>query len=360
MYGYNPARTSYKPITTQLDAPVEVKWKAETKGDFLASPVIANEILYIGGRNGHFQARDPRTGREHWHLVLNGEINIPPAFNDGAVFVGTTNGHLYALDATGGIDILGKRFRAYQWSTELDGSILSPPAVADGTVYAATVNGTLTAHDTSTGKVRWKYQGGRKQFSAPAVGPKRIYFNRPDINGYVVALSRENGEEQWSFKHDIKTEATLSSPAITDNHVIFGSPDGHLYALDAETGTKKWQVDTKAPIASSPSITDTRVFIGNTAGRLYALDSETGAVQWTTSIQGSRGIRAGVTVTNTTLFVATRTGNVLAFRTENGTKLWSVDVDGGIYGEPVITKSKVFVQTRQGTLYAIGSNTENQ
>ena len=48
----------------------------------------------------------------------------------------------------------------------------------------------------------------------------------------------------------------------------------------------------------------------------------------------------------------------MAIGSNSGKKLWSVKVDGPIRGEPVITKSYIFVQTQQGTLYAIGSKAE--
>ena len=272
MYGYNASRTSYKPITKQPEAPVEVKWKTKTNGDFLASPVVAGELIYIGGQKGRFQAIDPRTGKEHWHLIVEGAINVPPAFANGTVFVGTTDGQLYALDAAGGFNILGKRFNAYRWSTKLDGSILSPPAVIDGSVYVATVDGTLTALNSSTGRIQWKYSGGGKQFSTPAIGSKRIYYNRPDVKDHLVALSRKKGEELWSFKHGRDNDSTFSTPAVTGNQVILGSSDSRIYGLDTETGIEKWVLNTSAPIVSSPAITDTQVFIGNMDGQLYALN----------------------------------------------------------------------------------------
>ena len=63
-----------------------------------------------------------------------------------------------------------------------------------------------------------------------------------------------------------------SSPALVDTTIYVGSEDGCLYALDAETGEKLWDIITQGKITSSPAVTDGAVYIGSHDGNLYAVE----------------------------------------------------------------------------------------
>ena len=57
------------------------------------------------------------------------------------------------------------------------------------------------------------------------------------------------GGLKWTFKAG---GAIVSSPAIADGVVYIASLDGHLYAIDQETGKEKWNFKSSRSIASSP------------------------------------------------------------------------------------------------------------
>ena len=53
--------------------------------------------------------------------------------------------------------------------------------------------------------------------------------------------------------------------------VYFGSNDGYLHGLDAQSGQEKWKFDTGDPAAHySPAVSDGVVYFGQD-GYLYAL-----------------------------------------------------------------------------------------
>ena len=51
------------------------------------------------------------------------------------------------------------------------------------------------------------------------------------------------GKIKWSFQTGNKIRST---PALCNGVVYFGSDDGHLYALDAQTGKLKWRFGQQA------------------------------------------------------------------------------------------------------------------
>ena len=72
----------------------------------------------------------------------------------------------------------------------------------------------------------------------------------------------------------------LSSPAVWDGKVYFGSGDGNVYALDADTGTLAWKFKTGDVVHASPAIVDGTLFIGSWDSYFYALDARTGKTKW--------------------------------------------------------------------------------
>lgn len=360
MYGYDAGRTGYHPAATGPEDAVEVNWQTRTDGDFLSSPVVAEQTVYVGSSEGRLRAMDVADGTERWSLDLDGAINVPVAVADGVVYAGTTGERLHAVDASGGTSAFGFRFGARRWTTEVDSSVLSPPAVTDERVYAATVAGTLRAFDADSGTVEWEYAGSGKQFSAPAVGDDRVYLNRPAVRRRLVAISLDEGEEVWSFDHGTEGGAALSTPVVADDQVVLGSPDGNIYALDAETGDVRWTVETESPVATTPALTDETAFVGTQDGSAYAIDRRSGETRWTATVADDGGVRAAPAVADGTVYAGTTNGTVGAFDAEDGTPRWQFDVGGEVVGGVVPLDSRLYVQTSDGTLYALGESTKNE
>ena len=70
---------------------------------------------------------------------------------------------------------------------------------------------------------------------------------------------------KWRFQTDARA---LSSPAISNGTVYFGSGDGHVCALDAATSVKLFWLDVKMPVFSFPAIASGVAYFGTFDGRL--------------------------------------------------------------------------------------------
>ncbi len=69
-----------------------------------------------------------------------------------------------------------------------------------------------------------------------------IYISSWDRNMY--ALNAQTGAPIWKFQTGDDTETynqigIASSAAVADGTVFFGCRDGHFYAVDAKTGSRK-------------------------------------------------------------------------------------------------------------------------
>ncbi len=90
----------------------------------------------------------------------------------------------------------------------------------------------LDALDIESGTLGWKYTTGNLiGESSPAVGSDTVYIG--DLGGIVHAVSTSDGAQRWTFQTGSEIK---SSPVLVNDIVLIGSYDGHLYALDANTG----------------------------------------------------------------------------------------------------------------------------
>src|SRR5690606_24473708 len=72
-----------------------------------------------------------------------------------------------------------------------------------------------------------------------------------------------------------------------DKSIFIGSQNQFIYALNPETGHKKWEFHTNGNIQSSPVVVDDFVFVCSENGTIYKLDAKTGTLLKIYSLGGS-------------------------------------------------------------------------
>jgi outer membrane protein assembly factor BamB len=122
----------------------------------------------------------------------------------------------------------------------------STPAIADGRVFTLGISGIFSAHDLATGKLLWRK-------NAPPSPPEF---------------------------------GTATSPLVDGGHVIAflgGAGRGALTAMDAATGTVKWQWTGDGPSYASPILTTiggTKQLITQSQNKLVGVDATGGQLLW--------------------------------------------------------------------------------
>lgn len=149
----------------------------------------------------------------------------------------------------------------FAWQYEIDTThgFEATPIVVDGVMYSSGPFGAVYALDAKTGLSRWNFE--------------------PDIDPGIL-------------KFDSSGTKANRGVAVWNGIVYVGSFDGYLYALDADTGTVIWKVDTITDrtrgytISGAPYIANNKVVIGNSGGDIdargyvTAYDVKTGVQQW--------------------------------------------------------------------------------
>lgn len=194
-------------------------------------------------------------------------------------------------------------------------------------------------------------------------------------NGEAVAFDLETGDKIWSVDlsdpenklgfFEKKQEALLNGgPVAGGKQVYYGSENGQLFALDAETGVLNWQVEVKGEIIAAPAHEGNTVVVNTSSGNLTAYDAATGEQLWLVTQDVPpltlRGTSSPV-VSNGGVFVGKPDGLLSVFLLANGQAGWSseigqatgstelekvIDVDSS----PVILGDKVYAISSRGQL----------
>jgi len=173
---------------------------SDGKGDtpatvWSATPIFANDTLYIGTPFDRLIALDPGTGKEKWHYDTKSSrkaLTQPVLKNRGVsywqaknpvsgeacqkmVYMGTVDGKLFALDADSGKPCSGFANNGVldlnQWKTvnaKYPLSVLQPPTVVGNHLlvgwagkdwaYAEAPPGTVFSVNAQTGKLEWTFE----------------------------------------------------------------------------------------------------------------------------------------------------------------------------------------------------------
>ena len=263
-----------------------------------------------------------------WAFKTGGAIFSSPAVVDGLAYIGSTDGNLYAVDISDGREL---------WKFATKGRIVSSPAVANGTVFVESYDGKLYAIDTRTGQQKWAFAtSGERRFSA-----RHIHGLQPDA---------ESMPDPFDFY--------LSSPAVANGLVYFGSGDGNVYAVDGASGTLKWKFTTGDVVHASPAIAGGLVLVGSWDTNFYALDAATGAERWRfktgddENTHNQTGIQSSAAVADGIVYFGCRDSKLYALDVKTGRQVWAYSNKGSwVIGSPAVKDGTVYFATSDSALF---------
>jgi len=83
---------------------------------------------------------------------------------------------------------------------------------------------------------------------------------------------------QWS--HQVPGAVRPTAPVVAGDTVFFGDESGVVRALDARSGSSRWQAYTGGAIFFPPALWQGRLYVGSADGRVYAFEAATGRPLW--------------------------------------------------------------------------------
>jgi outer membrane protein assembly factor BamB/glyoxylase-like metal-dependent hydrolase (beta-lactamase superfamily II) len=347
----------------------EPVWRTRLSGQIYASPVVFDELIYIGSTGGVLNALRAVDGSPAWTFRTAAPIHAAVAVDAEAVYVSSDDGMLHKLDRDDGTAV---------WRYELGGSrggrVLPHPQVfdwdwrgatpllADGTVYLGGADGRMHAIDAASGAARWVHAGGSRIRQGAALEDGRLYYGAED--GTLRALDAATGTEIWRFASGaaVDTDSLLHADAL-----FFGNRGGGLYALDAADGSERWRLYFWGSwVESTPVMVDGVLYVGSSdLRRVSAIDPRTGTPLWRTDVHGwsfgtplvdGERIYAGAAGGAPYFIEHLASFNVLDRRSGDVLTRWPLPDGGGhqwgIAGSPVLAADKVVVGLIEGAVLA--------
>ncbi len=345
------------------------------------APLVGCAIAISADAQSMFRGNPAHTGaytgpaprqfhRVKWRFATGNRVVSSPVISGKALYFGGDDGNVYAVDSETGRQM---------WKTKTRGPVPATPAVVNGTLYVGSYDGNFYALNADTGALKWKFAtGGERRFeakglhgmqpktqtiadpfdiflSSPVVVDGAVYFGSGD--GNVYALDANSGELRWKFKTG---DVVHASPAFADGVVFVGSWDSYFYAIDAKNGKEKWRfhggedalIHNQVGFQSSPAVVDGVVYTGCRDAQLYALEAESGKEKWKIDNQLSWVITSPAVVGGKVYFATSDSALYHVADAATGKSL--VKEDGGAYmfSSPTVVNDTAFIGVLNGTLAA--------
>src|SRR5436190_3421649 len=340
----NVARTGVydTPGPTKLNG---VKWAFKTGAPIVASPAIADGVVYIPSMDTYLYAIDQETGKEKWKYKSRMPIASSPTVAGRTLYFVSSAGSLGAIDvANGKIKwVLPTEYERKFEARNLHGYpsaaqtipdawdiFTSSPAVANGKVFFGSGDGNVYAADAQSGVLQWKFATKDVVHASPAVVNGTVYVGSWD--SYLYAIDAETGQEKWALKtgEDAAIHNQVgfqSSPAVVDGVVYVGCRDAHVYAVDAATGREKWDYPTsKSWVIGTPAVRDGVVYVGTSdSSRFVALDAKTGRLRF--NFDAKAYMFSSPALAGDLAYVGDHNGRLYAINVKSGKLAWQFQTD---------------------------------
>ncbi len=377
-------------------------WKADFIGR--STPIVLNNRVYVIGRVGlditeqeRVACFDAETGKMLWEHRFNVFHSTIPFNRLGWTSLAgdTETGYIYAHTISGVFACFDKDGKVV-WSRSLTeefgrftgyGGRTVTPVVDGDLVILSFLNTSWGSHaamrhryfafDKKTGEVVWTTTPGGppKDTTYPVsvvaeINNRRLLIDG-NSDGHVYAMDVQTGEKVWGFQ---VSQGPLNASVVVDGTRVYASHNrentdttvmGRVVCIDG-TGTgditkshELWRVDGIEAGYSSPAIADGRLYVVDSAANLHCLNGETGEVHWTHSL-GTVG-KGSPVVVDGKIYVTEVNGHFHILQPgENECKTLStiqIEREPGhyaeIYGSPAIAAGRVYFTTEAG-LYCLG------
>lgn len=223
--------------------------------------------------------------------------------------------------------------KLWSYRSDADEEIFSKitPSIAYGKVFVASIDGEVVALDRDSGDEVWEVDVESPLSGGVAAGNGIIIVTSEDAE--VIALEEATGKELW---RNLVSSEVLAPAGIGENMVVVNTVDGKLFALSAESGKRAWFYDRNVPVLSlrgtaSAQIDRGAAVTGFANGKIAAFLIEKGALIWEKRVASPTGrselarmvdVDANPIIYGDRVYAASYNGNILALELRSGEVIW--------------------------------------
>jgi outer membrane protein assembly factor BamB len=197
------------------------------------------------------------------------------------------------------------------------------------------------------------------------------------ISGNMYALDARTGTFRWQTETNpqkktppdpklitapVVVSGATTSSGVAHDIVCSGSDNGGVCAFNSDTGALIWHAEIKSKAFSSPTVGGNMVYAALDDGNLYALDAASGERLWRAStgelaVPLSSPVLAEPTQADRLIFIASDDGYVYAFVAQNGAQRWRTYVNASVFSSPAVADGSVYVGSATGSVSALHEDT---
>ncbi|HZY78985.1 MAG TPA: PQQ-binding-like beta-propeller repeat protein [Cyclobacteriaceae bacterium] len=331
------------------------KWKLKTNGEIRSNLVLHNNNLYLAGGNGVLSCIDKNSGKRLWSVLFDNTAlylaerrydfadyyHSSPLIYNNVIYLGASNGLMQAFKSENG-ELL--------WSFRANDIIHNNAVVVKDKLCFGSYDGNVYALNVRDGSLAWKFKSvGDMSFpkgefnSSPAVSGNTLFIGSRDYHTYAINVN--SGTGMWSKVF----RAWAPAYTVRDTVVYVGTSDDRLLAAyDTRNGRELWKTDVKFNIFGNCAVSPNLVYVGTVWGRLLAVDAKTGAIKWAFNTDG-------FTANHDKYFKADDNyrediGRILKSPVEWVGAEYKM---GGIWSTPVLYGDRMIVTSSEGTVYCL-------
>ncbi len=270
-------------------------WRQPIPGEIVTAPVLAAGKVYITNLDGSLGCFAQADGQREWHEPRQA-TSSPVVWENQCYF---SQRHEVSLKEASGEVVQQMEYMATKLSAAGTESIpfagvgghadyldhakrlRGSPMYRDSAGRDATVGFGSHKGDAKMEQAQrhlghghvsslWSYQG-----SKPFLSRGRLYSAHGDT---VHCADPRSGEVYWKQRlSDSRAtevlDSVLTPPAVVNGKLFFGSIEGHVYCLTAETGALRWRCTVGEPVLFQPAVVKGRVYVPTHAGSLFCLET---------------------------------------------------------------------------------------
>lgn len=214
-----------------------LRWKFRTGGQIRATPLVDGHTVYQPSNDGAVYALDAYSGKLLWRFETDGyhynpedfgpdrkSIYTTPIIVDDTLIIGSRDGNVYAVDTA---------TQNVKWRFSYGTTWAMSTAVDENNVYVGwSTNNLFSAVDLQTGEEQWQFRSDSHNYTTALITDGAVYFGSADGNLYQ--LDKVTGDELG--RYEIGREIFSSPVYDASTETIFvGSDNGVFYAMQEKS-----------------------------------------------------------------------------------------------------------------------------
>lgn len=254
------------------------------------APAIDGDEIFIASVDGGVAALNKKTGKKLWKkahkLTISGGVGVASS----QLYVGTADGQVAVLDRLSG-DV--------QWTAEVGGEVLGAPAGNGSVVVVQTYSGLVHGFNAQSGERLWTYTAQVPRLTMRGTSSPRIVRGVALVglaNGRIVALDADTGSVRWEQRVSVAQGSTEIERLVdvdgrlllieNDQIVVVNGYQGKVIAIDIASGRPLWAKDNSSYVGAAEALGN--VYVVDASGGVSAIAEGGRSIAWTQTVLARR------------------------------------------------------------------------